>query len=1019
VIPRVVHFVHGLREQTEPFHVLHSIAIESARRYVAPEAIHFHYKVLPWGPYFDRVSSYLTLHEVDLVEEVLDADPEPVVDVERYRHAIHADFIGLDALIEHGGIYADIDTIFVAEFPDALFEAPFVIGQEAPVHDERTGELRRPLGNALLMSEPGSEFARVWRAHMASSLDGTWSSHRGSRPERLVLDFSGKVRVEPEESFYSFSSTPAGLAALLERETPVPAGALSVHLWAHLWWERGRTDFSRVHGGRLTAHQLARSRTTLGSLVRPFLPATGVPRTELGRWRYVSLDEETGYAISANQRREAFEEALVDLDWMPLLPGGPLDYGPAPNLGDKAPADVVVAHTYPELLESIRDENPGAFLVAQTVWETDRLPDQWPACLERADLIVTPTRSSAEVLATGSNTPVAVVPYALTDPEEGPSRAWDWIPPEVTVFYTIAAWTARKAVDRTIEAYVRAFDGDDPVLLIVKTSYWDQTFRRRDRQPADAGTAAWSLAGVVAERSNPPAIALDVRRVGDVDIEALHRLGDCFVSLTRGEGWGRGAFDAATHGNPVVTTAYGGHLDFLGGSPGLVDFRMVRVDNPRSTRHSPEQRWAEADVDHAAKLLRSVVTDPIHRSWAANRALEIRSRYGRQPLAETYIEAVQTYRRHQRTPQPVTTGIRWLSPGPGSEYGDWAETTIAGLRSAAIPVTWSRLGWATNEWDGNYDPIVAPGPSGSSQDDIVGLPIEDDTLIVHSPPVWNEWLEAEQGGRRMVASTTWTHDRLSEGQVQMLNRYDLVVVPSRFNVQTFMASGVTVPVAAVPPIVRPLGVLPVPPATGGLRFYTIATWHTRKGLADTITAYLDAFGPEDDVSLLVCAPEADQVSLAQTSPLGWAIDRSEGLSSVTLDRLIWGARRSRADRISDRTDDARPDCRAAPELALFRLSHPGRGLGQGHVRCSRSRQSGSGHRMGRFMRLSPRRLPVPGRVRPDTERRRNQGRDITGSRPVGEGPNHPRFSAAPLGPRAAGGRLGRYGGPCPGHPDTL
>ena len=263
MIPRNVHFVFGLAKQTEPFHVLHSVAIESARRYLEPEAIHFHYKDLPWGPNFDRIRPHLTLHEIELVPEVLETGYDPGLVPDRYRYAHHADFIRLDALIEHGGIYADIDTVFVARFPDELFDESFVLGREGPVRDEQTGELRPSLCNALLMAEPRSAFAIRWRDEMAANLNGTWSNHSGFLAQTLTLDLKDKVRVVDEQAFCSFAATSDGLAALLERRSPVPDGALSVHLWAHLWWERERTDYSRVHAGRLTGPQLARDHARL------------------------------------------------------------------------------------------------------------------------------------------------------------------------------------------------------------------------------------------------------------------------------------------------------------------------------------------------------------------------------------------------------------------------------------------------------------------------------------------------------------------------------------------------------------------------------------------------------------------------------------------------------------------------------------------------------------------------------------------------------------------------------------
>ena len=44
---------------------------------------------------------------------------------------------------------------------------------------------------------------------------------------------------------------------------------------------------------------------------------------------------------------------------------------------------------------------------------------------------------------------------------------------------------------------------------------------------------------------------------GVIGDDAIHAIGDCYVSLTHGEGWGMGAFDAATLGKPVLITGWG------------------------------------------------------------------------------------------------------------------------------------------------------------------------------------------------------------------------------------------------------------------------------------------------------------------------------------------------------------------------------------------------------------------------------------------------------------------------------
>ena len=59
-------------------------------------------------------------------------------------------------------------------------------------------------------------------------------------------------------------------------------------------------------------------------------------------------------------------------------------------------------------------------------------------------------------------------------------------------------------------------------------------------------------------------------------------------------------------GTPVVATAYSGNLQFMSDDNSwLVDYDLVEVDRAEG----PFQRgsvWAEADVEHAARLLRTV-----------------------------------------------------------------------------------------------------------------------------------------------------------------------------------------------------------------------------------------------------------------------------------------------------------------------------------------------------------------------------------------------------------------------------
>ncbi len=676
MIPRVAHFVFGLRDQHEPFHFLHYLSVESCRRVLEPETIYFHHMHLPWGPWWDRIRAHLTLVEVDHVAEVLAADYSAGHVPQAFLYAHHADFIRLDALIEHGGVYADIDTIFVRPFPDELFEPPFVIGREPEVRDQITNESRPSLCNALLMAEPNALFARQWRARMAAELNGTWSNHSGFLSEELSRLAPSAVRVEPETSFFSFPPTRAGISRLFEERHAVPLGALSVHLWAHLWWDPARRDFSDAHASWCTPPFLGRAQTTFSDLARPYLPASGTaaasPREPTARpttssvrpvsgWSYVSLDGYSGYGVAAARCLAALEDSGLEVSWMPfswatglsrsedalfLEALGRGDATGNPSDGGR-PVDVVVAHLVPEHFPLVRRRFPDAFLVGHTVWDTDRIPNHWPPCLNEADLLVVPSRFAADALAAAEAVPpVEVVPHVAPPIWTGRSAAWTGIPPETFVFYTIGEWNERKAVFKTIEAYLRAFSGGDPVLLIVKTSHRDHRAAPPRPGAAGPGTTAWSVAHLLARHPDPPRVQLVTGALTDGEVADLHRRGDCFVSLCRSEGWGLGAFDAAAHGNPVVITGYGGHLDYLAGSPYLVGFDLVPVHDPAGfPSYAPDQRWAEPDVDHGSLLLREVAADPAEAAAFADPvAADIGWRYRPAAIATAFRAAVTRHR---------------------------------------------------------------------------------------------------------------------------------------------------------------------------------------------------------------------------------------------------------------------------------------------------------------------------------------------------------------------------------------
>jgi glycosyltransferase involved in cell wall biosynthesis len=319
--------------------------------------------------------------------------------------------------------------------------------------------------------------------------------------------------------------------------------------------------------------------------------------------------------------------AGIPVSWTPL--GWPSAvwgtvYGPVPatslnggthrDIADiPVPHDTVVVCSTPLWHERLRVETEARQLVAYTAWETDRLPAASVGILNRYDRVLVPSRFDADVFAaSGVRVAVFVVPH-IARPRVSigaPPRA-----DEKFVFYMISTWTTRKAILDAVSAYLAAFTAADDVRLVIHTTPEDLVARARVARgaaPAEAHhrTTWLTLAEALAGRQDAPEISLSTNRLTREQIEALHARGDCFVSLSRGEGWGLGAFDAAAFGNPVIVTGWGGTLDFLPPDyPYCVDYDLVSTMEEEADdwwRPVAGERWAKARIEHAASLMRQV-----------------------------------------------------------------------------------------------------------------------------------------------------------------------------------------------------------------------------------------------------------------------------------------------------------------------------------------------------------------------------------------------------------------------------
>lgn len=271
VIPNCFHFVFGLKPQPQAFHLAHYLCLASCLGVNAPDGIYLYYHHEPYGRYWDLIRERIIpvkIPRVSFVDEFRYTDRR----VARYKYAHASDFVRLEKVVGCGGVYADMDTLFVNPVPAALWHKPFVLGRENDVWDSAAGGYTPSVCNAFIMSERDAEFGKRWLQELGQAFDGTWSNHSTLLPRKLAMRSPELVHLEPARTFYKHMWTRQGIHTLLEGLDTDYDGVVSMHLWAHLWWSPLRRDFSTFHAGRLTEGYVRHKDTTYTVAARKFLP---------------------------------------------------------------------------------------------------------------------------------------------------------------------------------------------------------------------------------------------------------------------------------------------------------------------------------------------------------------------------------------------------------------------------------------------------------------------------------------------------------------------------------------------------------------------------------------------------------------------------------------------------------------------------------------------------------------------------------------------------------------------------
>ncbi|HEY0737768.1 MAG TPA: DUF6065 family protein [Herpetosiphonaceae bacterium] len=257
-IPNVFHFIFFRPDNPEiPFSLVHYLAIKSAFEVNHPDVINLYYSHEGSGEWWEKAKPYVNLVRVE--------PPHQIFGQPLYHYAHQADVLRLQLLIEHGGVYLDMDVICTKPFTPFL-QYPFVLGQE--------GQGDHSLCNAVMLAQKNAPFAQKWLAGFdpktslwygfrSKGRDNYWAEYGVLYPAYLAKLFPELVHIERYDTFHWPLWHDAHLKWLFEENSDSFETSYCHHLWQALSWKPYLRD--------LTVEHITRVDTNFNRIARRFL----------------------------------------------------------------------------------------------------------------------------------------------------------------------------------------------------------------------------------------------------------------------------------------------------------------------------------------------------------------------------------------------------------------------------------------------------------------------------------------------------------------------------------------------------------------------------------------------------------------------------------------------------------------------------------------------------------------------------------------------------------------------------
>ncbi|MCU1245741.1 MAG: glycosyl transferase, family 2 [Acidobacteria bacterium] len=347
----------------------------------------------------------------------------------------------------------------------------------------------------------------------------------------------------------------------------------------------------------------------------------------------------SGYAMSCREMMRALDQEGVRLTYSYAYEGWPTVPPEPERMGDHL-IDLIrlrsgrerprVAVTYAQ--GDALERNRGRYKIGFTMLEVDRIPREWVRQANAMDELWTPTWFGRQaMLASGVTRPVYVIPLGVDGQHFHPrikrveNHGGDF------VFLANFEWTDRKAPELLLRTFNAAFRRTEPAVLVCKVMNRDPAVDVPNR-----------IRALELDENGGRIHLIHNRDLPHYQLAALYRSSDCFVSPSRGEGWGMTLIEAMACALPVIATDWGGHTALLAEDDSYPLRIRGLVPAVSSCPYYDGFSWADPDPEHLAQLMRHVYEN---RGEAALRgvraAARVRSTLSWKQTARAIVERLE------------------------------------------------------------------------------------------------------------------------------------------------------------------------------------------------------------------------------------------------------------------------------------------------------------------------------------------------------------------------------------------